>query len=625
MPSSTRRSALYRHLFVLVIAALLPPAILAAAGLLLLQHQQRDVEQRRAMEITHAMARAVDSELQRSISALQVLAVSAALQQGDMERFRGVLSRAVRLNPRWKHIILADPAGRPLINTEFGPDHALPPTYEMESFREAVRSRAPLVGPLAVGRRSHAFAIRVPVIHDGQVTYVLSAVMDPEGIRQILDKPGTPEDWVVSVFDGNGLRVARSRAHERYLGSPASDSLRQLMERSGDEGMGITQLVEGDPVFSAFSRLPLGGWSVAVGLPVAAVTKAGYRAVAIYGAAMLLSLLAGVGAALVIARRINRPMAALRDGARLLGRGGRPEPPDTSIREIHEVGEAITAAADARHAFEAEREELLRREQAARSAAEEANKAKDEFLAMLAHELRNPLAALSGASSVLTHAPGDAALTQRAGEAIRRQVAHLARLTDDLVDTARALLGKTELLREPIDLAAATRATLDTLESIGRLKNHRLVTHLAPAWVEADRVRLDQVLGNLLVNAVKYTPAGGTVTVRTFREGDDSVLSVADDGPGLSPELAARAFDLFVQGERELEHGQGGLGIGLTLVRRLAELHGGTAAVKSEGLGRGSEFIVRLPAIDAEPHRARESGSAPREWRRQPVDLRTRP
>src|SRR5258708_2491498 len=369
------------------------------------------------------------------------------------------------------------------------------------------------------------------------------------------------------------------------------------MARSSAEGMGVTQSLEGDTIFTAYSRLPGSGWTVAIGIPVGEVNRSAARSIAAVAAAVALSILIGLGMALVLARRIKEPMARLRDLAKALGRGAEPDAPESEIREVHEVGEAIAAAARQRMTIEAEVENLLIREREARAEAEAANRAKDAFLAMLGHELRNPLAALSNASSLLGHSPLEPRVADRAREVIQRQVGHLARLTDDLLEAARALLGKIELRRMPIDLALVAREALHAFGATGRLRAHRVIEELGEAWVEGDPVRLDQIATNLIGNAVKYTPPGGTITVRTKRDGLDCVLTVADDGVGMSPELAVRAFDLFVQGDRELDRSQGGLGIGLTLVRRLAELHGGSAEVHSEGIDRGSQFVVRMPAL----------------------------
>jgi CheY-like chemotaxis protein/anti-sigma regulatory factor (Ser/Thr protein kinase) len=190
-------------------------------------------------------------------------------------------------------------------------------------------------------------------------------------------------------------------------------------------------------------------------------------------------------------------------------------------------------------------------------------------------------------------------------------VSHLTRLTDDLLDAGRALMGKIVLRPKPLDLASVAMQSLATLKASERTHHHTLIEELDPAWVEADSIRLDQIISNLVVNAVKYTPAGGTVRVSVKREGQEAVLRVADNGIGLSPELAARAFELFVQGDRDLDRSQGGLGIGLTLVRRLAEMHGGSASVHSDGVGKGSEFIVRFPAIESRSGPAPAASRAP--------------
>jgi two-component system, sensor histidine kinase len=182
---------------------------------------------------------------------------------------------------------------------------------------------------------------------------------------------------------------------------------------------------------------------------------------------------------------------------------------------------------------------------------------------------------------------------------ISRQVEHLARLTDDLLDAGRAIMGKIVLERRALDLTAVVARALDTLAAAGRFGAHRLERELRPVWVHADETRMEQIVANLVGNALKFTPPGGTISVSVAQAGADAVVVVRDTGVGMSPQLQARAFDLFVQGDAPLDRGQGGLGIGLTLVRRLAELHGGTVTAASEGPGRGSTFTVRLPAMAA--------------------------
>jgi signal transduction histidine kinase len=251
-----------------------------------------------------------------------------------------------------------------------------------------------------------------------------------------------------------------------------------------------------------------------------------------------------------------------------------------------------------RKAVEQERARLLEGERAARAEAEAANHAKDEFLAMLSHELRNPLAAISNAAQVLRAGEAQPAFTERAVDIINRQARHLSRLIDDLLDVARVTRGRIKLSAERLDLADAVQKSLATLRSAGRLEEHRIVVDLPPVWVEADPARLTQIVDNLLLNAIKYTPPDGLIEVSTLIDGDEAALRVRDSGVGIPPEVLPRIFDLFTQGPRSLDRAQGGLGVGLTLAHRLAQAHGGRIVAESPGASQGCTFTVRLPRVD---------------------------
>jgi signal transduction histidine kinase len=242
--------------------------------------------------------------------------------------------------------------------------------------------------------------------------------------------------------------------------------------------------------------------------------------------------------------------------------------------------------------------QLLAGEQSARAEAEAASRAKDEFLAMLGHELRNPLGAISNATRVL-HQIGDQA--SRLQDIIGRQTHHLARLLDDLLDVSRLTTGKIVLHRRALDLQEVVRDSLAALEQEGRTERHDIRVDAEAAVVDGDPTRLEQVVRNLLDNAIKYTPSGGRITVTVRRDGDDAVLRISDTGAGIPHDVLPRIFDLFVQGERSLARSMGGLGIGLTLVKRLVELHGGTVSAWSAGTDQGSEFVVRLPRLVEPP------------------------
>jgi PAS domain S-box-containing protein len=241
----------------------------------------------------------------------------------------------------------------------------------------------------------------------------------------------------------------------------------------------------------------------------------------------------------------------------------------------------------------------LVRTRAERSEAEAANRMKDEFIAMLGHELRNPLGAISSAASVLLKLSEGGDMSARACDVIHRQTEHLTRMIEDLLDVTRARTGKIGLARVPLDVAEVAQRCLRALGSTGKLDQHALKVEASSVWVNADPTRVEQIVSNLISNAVKFTPAGGTVWVTVAREGADAVLRVADTGVGISADLLPRIFDLFVQGGRSLDRKSGGLGIGLSLVRRLAELHEGRVEAESAGPGEGSVFTVRLPALDS--------------------------
>ncbi len=226
------------------------------------------------------------------------------------------------------------------------------------------------------------------------------------------------------------------------------------------------------------------------------------------------------------------------------------------------------------------------------------DKRKDEFLAMLSHELRSPLAPLSNAARLLALQGDDAKVRRHASQIVERQVGHLKHLVDDLLEVSRITTGRVQLRQTLVVYGDAIEQAVGTVESLFADRKQTLTVSLPeqPVVLSADAARLEQILVNLLTNAAKYTDEGGQICLALSLEGDTSVVSVRDNGIGIPPELLPRVFDLFTQAERSLDRSQGGLGIGLALVRRLVDLQGGTVEVRSV-LGEGSEFIVRFPAL----------------------------
>jgi signal transduction histidine kinase/CheY-like chemotaxis protein len=236
------------------------------------------------------------------------------------------------------------------------------------------------------------------------------------------------------------------------------------------------------------------------------------------------------------------------------------------------------------------------------TALQEADRRKDEFLAMLAHELRNPLSPIRSSLEIMHLKALDDPLVRKCRDVIGRQVQQLTRLVDDLLEVSRISSGKIQLQMDRVDLVAAVGRGVETSRPKVDAKRHRLsvATAEGPVWVRADLTRVAQVIGNLVDNAAKYTEDGGEIAVRVAQEGGMGVVRVRDSGIGIPLEMQGRVFDLFTQVHRSLDRAQGGLGIGLALVQRLVAMHGGQVAVHSEGPGRGSEFVVRLPLWSGE-------------------------
>jgi PAS domain S-box-containing protein len=224
---------------------------------------------------------------------------------------------------------------------------------------------------------------------------------------------------------------------------------------------------------------------------------------------------------------------------------------------------------------------------------------KDEFLAMLAHELRNPVAPILSVAEALKHLQGHDDRQRALVGIVQRQASHLSRLLDDLLDVARITQGRIELRREVVALCDCVAAAIESIEPLVRARQQALrVEQEQSLFLDADRVRIAQCIGNLLSNAAKYSEPGSEIFLRTRRDGNQAVLTVHDDGAGIAPELLPHVFDLFAQGERALDRAQGGLGIGLTVTRKLVQMHGGDIGVVSEGRGRGATFTIHLPLTE---------------------------
>jgi len=326
--------------------AILPLAVMAGIGLLVLARRQRSQAEQVGLELARSVATSVDAELRSSVAVLETLATSRTLDDGDFDAFRDRSRRVLELRPDWVAISLADPGGRTLVDTRSADGHALPLAGERGSFDAVVRGRRSVVGSLARHDRSAwSFSVRVPVIRGGNLRYVVTALVRPDGIRRLLERQRVPDDWVISIVDAQRRRVARSKGHEENVGGRLSPSVDAVVARGGAEGFGVARSLEGDSIYAPYSHVQPHDWTAVLGIPTALFTVATYRLLSVYGGAVLLSIALGAAAASWIARGINRPMARLRAAAQALGRRESLAPPRTSIQEIAEVGSALAAAA----------------------------------------------------------------------------------------------------------------------------------------------------------------------------------------------------------------------------------------------------------------------------------------
>jgi signal transduction histidine kinase/ActR/RegA family two-component response regulator len=579
----------------------MPMVVSSAVALAIFLQHEHQTMRRSAVERVRALSTAVDASLLSSATTLEALATSRELDRPDgLPVFYADAERVLKSQPDWRTINLALPSGEQLLNLLRPLGSPLPEVLERPSFDAVITTGQPALGDLVSGLSGkEGVAVRVPVIRDGVLRYVLAAIVKPESLSDLLSRQNVPGDWVVSVLDRRHRLVARTRGIEQYLGQLASADLIANLSKAG-EGWHRGQTLEGQEVYSAFSRSQVTGWTVAIGIPAAALDGPLRRASAWMVVGIFVSTALALGLAVLNAREIAEPVVRLTHGAAAVSRGEPPGHAPTAIVEVGQLARALDDAAMAIRDRDREKEKLLGEAQAARREAEGLNRAKDEFLAMLGHELRNPLGAISSAVYVLGHG-GEKEDTEdgRPLKIIARQTAHLARLVDDLLDLGRLTTGKILLNRERADLAEIVRQAMAAGMATRSLDHVSFEALTDSVWIEADVVRIEQIVGNLLSNSAKFTPPGGQIRITTGPEGGEAVVRVKDTGSGIDARLLPRVFDLFVQGAQPPDRERGGLGIGLTLVRRLVEMHGGTVDASSAGPGRGSTFTLRLPAVEA--------------------------
>jgi signal transduction histidine kinase/CheY-like chemotaxis protein len=591
-----RAFSLRTHLLLLVIGTTLPALVVAAFLARRVVMANETTLERRLLEAANAEAAIVDSELMGTMRALQGLSASDRLSHNELPEFYAQAQRLLPLQPTWFAISLSSPDGRQILNTARPLGDALPFVTDVDSFKRTVIAKSQTVGNLRKGNVTDTlgFPVRVPVIRDGRVTYVLSAWITSRKFADVLRRgPSLSDEWVRGVVDAAGVLVVRSRDSERFVGQRGTPG---FLERSSEVNEGVYRDValDGTRVYGAFSRGPVSNWLAGVAVP-ASVLDAPLRQSSIaIGLITLLLLGLGGGGTYLISRRVSSGIGKSIAEAEAIAGGHHSSQRGSRVTEIQRLLDALAQSAALLDTRQRERDEHVARADEARAEAEAANRAKDQFLAMLGHELRNPLAPALTAIHLMKLRGSPDSMRER--DIIERQIRHMARLVDDLLDVSRLRRGAIELRRERFDLGEAIANAVEMTTPVYAEKGQQLDVDVpAGLDVDGDQTRIAQVFANLLSNAAKFTDAQGHVTVRA--RGDDglAVIECRDDGIGMPAELVPRVFDLFVQGQDGLDRRQGGLGLGLAVAKTLVELHGGTIQAASDGVSRGSAFIVRLP------------------------------
>jgi signal transduction histidine kinase/ActR/RegA family two-component response regulator len=591
---------LQAHLFRLVIAVVIPLVVLAIlAGAYAVRNERESAEQS-AGRIARAAMSAVDAEIRGSMSTIEALSSSEALVRGDIRAFHAEAQRVLSTQPIWFNIGLASPNKVQLFDARLPYGEHRPFGVDQPSFDRAVSTGKPVVGDMAIDRIAEKpiARIRYPIVQGGEVRYVLSVSLSTTVFDRILREQSLPDGWVIVIADRNRRFVAR--LPYQPAGAPVSPDFRRALDQA-PEGFIRGRTVEGFETYTPYLTSAYSGWTLGVAIPRNVIDAGMWRIIWSLTAGITIALLLAFLLAWFMARTVTRSVSVLAGSTDAVGRGETlPAEPPARIDEIavlhRSLREASIAVRQRDEASQRERQALERE----KDALSRVDRAKDEFLAMLSHELRNPLAGLTAAAHIL-QLSRDHSNVDIASKAIGRQTKQMSRLVEELLDMSSVAMGKTVLHKEVVDLAKLVNHCVENWRTSGQLNKHRLNVDSQSVCINADRARMEQIVSNLLDNAVKFTPAGGTISVEVKQHEGLALLAVQDTGRGFSPEVADELFQMFYQVDAGGARTDGGMGIGLALVKRLVEMHGGSVTATSPGPNAGARFTVTIPAVQAMP------------------------
>jgi signal transduction histidine kinase len=617
------QTSLRVRIFWLFVAVFLPLVVSGTAFVAYEWDEQQTLALARLQDQARSARQAVEREAQLDQAVMSALAASSDIDKADWAAFHQAAGQTVAKVRPGGYVFVIDRGAQNLVNTSapFGTPlpnmrqllarkpfvewQGLPiPLPDISLFDAPLQTGQPAFSGLLYGPviKRPIVGINVPVMRGGKPAYVLGLAYSSEYFVKLLQNGPDVPGLIKTLVDGQGLIIARNHEPEKFVARPAPAAFQEAA-RDLPEGIGQTLSLDGVPIFYAYSRSAVNGWVSVVAMPRSAVLAPAWRALWIWLLVLLSTALVGTALAWRLWRQLAQPLATLAEQARAWGQPHGPVPP-SGIEEVEALRTALDEAARSeqiRRQAERERGQARVALSLANEQLLEADRRKDQFVSLMAHELRNPLAPVRNAVKILSLSPAAAgAPLVQLLPMMEHQLTHMARLLDDLLDISRITHGKIELRLARIDVVQAVQLAVQANGPLIASRGHQLTLALpvVPLILDADLARLTQIVSNLVDNAATHSPPGARIEVHAARDSGDIVVRVKDNGNGLAPGELDRIFEMFAQAGEPFARSQGGLGIGLALVRTLVGLHGGRVEAVSAGLGQGSEFIVRLPMAE---------------------------
>lgn len=592
-----RPRSIRAHLVTVVLWTLLPLLALTAIVVAVNARSQRQVAQEHLVETAQVLGLAVDRELRAAEAALRALAASPAFDRGDLQ---ALYDRALEIAALHGGVVmLVDQAGRTVLSTASPLGAAMSRSAHPGMVDAVFRSGTSQISDLVIDPVAHrpAIVVGVPITRGKSISHQLHVIIPPDRFAELLAGQRLVPGRVLSLLDRNGTVIAQAPARASIGGAPPPKFLTRVSQ--GDLGPPpALSLAHGSHVVS---RSPHSGWTMALRMPASETYEGIWRPLLLVLGAAALTFFIGLGVADVLGGRLAAPLTGLATAAHLRRAGVDVRDGPSGVAEVEDLRRALDDVdhdnITERQQIERERARLLEIAQSARAEAESASRLRDEFIATLSHELRTPLHAITGWLALLRSGL-DPAQQQHALDVIERNVQAQTLLVRDLFDVSRIGHDALGLEMRWTDLSPVVRNGCEALRPSAEVKGVFLqFTGASAGRALIDSQRIQQVIWNLVTNALRFTPPGGRIDVTLDRHAASWFrITVKDTGRGIPRPMLPHLFERFRRDESEITHTGRGLGLGLVIVKRLVERHGGTVRADSDGPGTGATFTVDLPA-----------------------------